>query len=283
MVGPWERVARPPVWDSVPPGAGRRRNSRPEAGTGSPAVALARGGAMLRFLLPFAARRETCCPPGRRLTGQNGPETAAVCLCGRRRAGSPRKCGRPPQDRVPPRLAGHAWTGSPSEWPPGSPFADWPWPAAGGGQGRPKKAGRRPGGRVTPRHVDLLRLWRLLRVDRGQPGSPGACRGPACRCAVRVEGRRKGPRRIGRRRRRRGHPPVCSTRGGDGKASRPPRGLLRLVVDRTGPGWGLAVVCCKVPLGHSVFSKISFTPKQHPSIHGDRAAWRSIPMPRGVK
>lgn len=156
--------------------------------------------------------------------------------------GHPQKCGRPPQDRVPPRLAGHAWTGSPPVWPPGSPFADWPWPAAGGGQGRPKKAGRRRGGRVAPRPVDSLRLWHLLRVERDQPGGPRACREPACRCAMLVEGRGEARGGLGGG----GEVTLRSVApwGGDGKALRPPRGLLRLVIDRTGPGWGLAVVCC---------------------------------------
>jgi hypothetical protein len=211
MVGPWERVARPLVWDSVPPGAGRRRNSRPEAGTGSPAVALARGGAMLRFPLPFAARMETYRPPGRRRTGQNGPETAAVCLCAAAGGqGHPKNVG------------GHLRTGCPHVWP----AMRGQGRHLSGRQGRPLPTGhgRRPAEvRVAPKR------------PAGGPvaGSPRGGLGGGGEVTLRS----------------------VALWGGDGKALRPPGGLLRLVVDRTGPGWGSAVVCCKLPLGHSVFFK----------------------------
>lgn len=91
-------------------------------------------------VFPSLLRREggSGCRRRQCRASENGLEAATVCHL------------RPPGARVPPRLAGRGGTGSPPGWPPGSPFDGWPWPAAGGGQGHPKRVGRRAGGRVAP-------------------------------------------------------------------------------------------------------------------------------------
>lgn len=97
---------------------------------------------------------------------------------GHRRAGSPPKMWPAAPGQGAPSSGRPWWAGSPPVWPPGSPFGARPRSAAGGGQGRPKRVGRRASGRVTPRFVDSIRLWHILDEHGGQCGGPGVSRGP---------------------------------------------------------------------------------------------------------
>lgn len=169
-------------------------------GTGSPAVALARGGAVLGFFPP-SPRHE-----GRLTTKEDGAgqvRTAGggggVQLAGAVGQGHPSKMwpavpgqgapsfGRPQGDRVTSRVAARV---------------TFRGLAMAGGRrrtGSPKNVGRRTGGRVTPRLVSPLRARRLpgrqlRRFGRSrEPGEPCACllprwftygRPPADRTAV---------------------------------------------------------------------------------------------------
>ena len=150
-------------------------------GTGSPAVALARGGAVLGFFPP-SPRHE-----GRLTTKEDGAgqvRTAGggggVQLAGAVGQGHPSKMwpavpgqgapsfGRPQGDRVASLVAARV---------------TFRGLAMAGGRrrtGSPKNVGRRTGGRVTPRLVSPLRARRL---PGGQPRRFGRSREPGEPCA----------------------------------------------------------------------------------------------------
>lgn len=129
-VGSQKTGAGPPVrGPSLPgqPAAGRvGRSPR----TGSPAAALARGGAVSRFPPFLWTRGRALRHHRRRRTVGDGLEAGVVCHL-RRPEGRVTPSLWPAGQRQGAPLSGRrgGGPGSPPGWPSGSPFGCWPWPA----------------------------------------------------------------------------------------------------------------------------------------------------------